>query len=1487
MSSPRYSAVHLPHIDISEPSNRDACYLALLDGCSVRVDIPDGVKVWSDPPNATCDICFIHGLTGDREKTWTAKGQSTPWPKTLLPQKLQQARILTYGYDAYVVSKSTASSNRLSDHAANLLADLTTDRQCCNASSRPLIFVAHSLGGLVCKQAILMSRNNPDTHFQDIFDALKGVIFMGTPHKGAWMANWAKIPAAALGFVKSTNVKLLDVLERDNELVQSIQSQFMAMIRQVRDDKPGLGITCFFEELPTDKIGALIVSRESATFDGYLSRSIHADHRNMVKFATAEDNGFKRVFGELSRWVSEVDKKRKQYTINPKDRACLRDLYTTDPRIEKRRIERVKGRLLENSYRWIFENDDFKKWRYEQRSQLLWIKGDPGKGKTMLLCGIVNELKSLSKAYVVFFFCQATDARINHATAVLRGLIYMLVDEQPNLISHVRRQHDKTGKQGYEDANAWETLSNIFSDILEDPDLQSTCVIIDALDECIKDRDLLLDLVAQKSSVCTRVKWLVSSRSLPDIEETLELATQKAMLSLELNEKSVSEAVTNFIRHKVWELTKQKKYTVETSDAVSQHLFSNAHGTFLWVALVCQELAKAARWKGNARSLLIAFPPGLESLYTQMIKRIHDHDPADAELCKRILGVVLLVYRPITLDELLALVDIPEAITTDEQYSAEIVGACGSFLTIREGVIFFVHQSAKDFLLQSASKEIFPRGIQAEHHTIFFRSLQSFKTLRRDIYVLKSPGFPIDQVRQPDPDPLAAVRYSCIYWVDHLQDGYVRGNAIDDLRKGGPVEDFLKELYLFWLEAISLMRHISEGITVMVKLDRFLRKLNNIKKLAELVRDACRFIQYHRLAIECSPLQVYTSSLIFTPARSMIKSCYQSVIPYWVLREPVMEDDWSPCLQILEGHSEKVRSIAWSQDGRWLASGSNDHTIRIWDPVAGRCISTLKGHSDCVTSIKWSQDGSWLASVSDDETVRIWDPAIGQCISTSTIEGYRDSETSIVSSRDRSRLASATYDNTIKIWNLDARRCVSTFKGHSQWITSITWSQDGRWLASGSIDKTIKIWDLWTKRCISTLSGHSSSILSTAWSRDNKYLASGSILEKTIKIWDLATGRCTFTLGGHRTSILSIAWSSDGNRLASGSGDGRVMIWNPNTGQRIGTLQGHNSSISSIEWSRDGSQLASGSDDKTIRIWDPATKQGISTLKRHEYPVSFVAWSQDGSRLASAAGDGIVMIWNPDTGRGISTLEGHSEILSSFVWSRDGSRVASVSDGYNIRIWDTVTGRCILTLWGHIDDRVLTISWSGDGSQLASGSSDGRIRTWNLSNGWCISTLEGHMDSVSSISWSGDGSKLASGSNDGTIRIWDLATERCASTLEVRSLHGLRFDEVNMHHLHTDVGVFDLRSSALLPTSLEHVPPQPEQGVYGSNNDRTWITFGGENILRIPSEYQPRCLSFFAKHETTTVAIGCSTGHVLFLTLSNDNPISYLTRRHNNYWRSV
>lgn len=528
-----------------------------------------------------------------------------------------------------------------------------------------------------------------------------------------------------------------------------------------------------------------------------------------LRYGEGSASAFKRL-------DEEIDKLNK----------CLGDLRSTDPRHDKKRIEDTNSGLLKDSYRWILENSDFQRWCNDEQSRLLWIKGDPGKGKTMLLCGIINEFKkSMAKTDLLsYFFCQATDSRINSATAVLRGLLFLLIDQQPSLVSHIKKNHDHAGKALFEDANAWVTLSDIFTHILHDPSLNSTYLIIDALDECVADLPKLLDFVVQKSCVSPRVKWIISGRNRPDIEERLERVGRKVMLSLELNAESISAAVSVFIQDRVRQLAENKKYDDKLRDTVLDHLSSHADNTFLWVALVCQNLENTPRRKTPAK--LKSFPPGLSSFYERMMQQICNLDDIDADMCKRILAFVAIVYRPITLKELTSLIEMHEDMAGDLDSLQEIIGLCGSFLTIRQGTIYFVHQSAKDFLVTKSFNDIFPSGKEEVHYKILSKSLQvMFKTLRRDMYSLGPLGYSDEQVRQPDPDPLAASRYSCIYWIDHLCDWKSNSTADHsvDLRDGGVVHEFMREKYLYWLEALSLCKSMSKVIVPIAKLETLLQ----------------------------------------------------------------------------------------------------------------------------------------------------------------------------------------------------------------------------------------------------------------------------------------------------------------------------------------------------------------------------------------------------------------------------------------------------------------------------------------------------------------------------------------------------------------------------------------------------------------------------------------------------------------------------------------
>ncbi|KAH7471855.1 Vegetative incompatibility protein [Fusarium oxysporum f. sp. matthiolae] len=865
---------------------------------------------------------------------------------------------------------------------------------------------------------------------------------------------------------------------------------------------------------------------------------------------------------------------------------CLKHLFLTDPRADKKRIQDTKGGLLKDSYRWILRNDDFRRWRDDPRNRLLWIKGDPGKGKTMLLCGIIDELEKESPYRLSYFFCQATEDQLSNAAAVLRGLIYHLIIQQLSLISYVRVKYDVAGEKLFEGINVWVSLAEILTDMLNDPSLDGVTLIVDALDECTTKRQWLLDFIIKSSS---RVKWIVSSRNWQDIEEKLDNTTQRVRLHLELSESSISKAVHSYIRHKVDQLAIEKHYGDELRGAVQHHLISNAHGTFLWVALVCQELSDPQVRKRHTLAKLKSFPPGLDSLYKRMMECICDS--YDADLCKQILAIASVVYRPVTLKELTSLVEPLQDLDDDLH---EIIESCGSFLTLREEIVSFVHQSAKDFLLNQASDQILPSGIAHQHHVIFSRSLEVLSsTLQRDIYNLRAPGFPIDQVTPPNPDPLASTRYSCIHWVDHLLDSEPTAKMREkDLGDGGVVHDFLQTKYLYWLEALSLLRRMSEGAMAMQKLRGLVRNVE-VRELTELLRDAHRFILFHKRAIEIAPLQAYASALVFSPASSQVRKLFKKEEPDWMISKPSVEENWNACLQTLEGHGHWVSSVTFSADGQWIASGSYDKTVKIWDAGTGTCDQTLEGHGHWVDSVAFSADGQRIASGSRDITVKVWDTGAGACMRT--LEGHGDSVLSVVFSADGRWIASSSYDKTVKIWDAGTGACVRTLEGHGHWVTSVTFSADGRWIASGSLDNTVKIWDAGTGACMRTLEGHGDSVLSVTFSADGQWIASGSY-DKTIKIWDAGTGACMRTLEGHGGSVLSVLFSVDGRWIASGSLDKTVKIWDASTGACMRTLEGHGDSVLSVTFSADGQWIASGSYDKTIKIWDAGTGACLQSL---------------------------------------------------------------------------------------------------------------------------------------------------------------------------------------------------------------------------------------------------------------------------------------------------
>ncbi|HVQ38517.1 MAG TPA: caspase family protein [Pyrinomonadaceae bacterium] len=481
-----------------------------------------------------------------------------------------------------------------------------------------------------------------------------------------------------------------------------------------------------------------------------------------------------------------------------------------------------------------------------------------------------------------------------------------------------------------------------------------------------------------------------------------------------------------------------------------------------------------------------------------------------------------------------------------------------------------------------------------------------------------------------------------------------------------------------------------------------------------------------------------------------------------------------PELSVQTGHSGQVLTLAFTRDGRLLASGSVDQTIVLWNPATGNQLRALKGHTGTVGSIAFSPDDKQLASGSADNSIKIWEVASGNV--KQTMKGHTLYVSSVAFSPDGKMLASGSGDQTVKLWDLATGRELRTLAAASSATTGmpvvVAFSPDGKTLATGA--QVAKLWDVRTGSEIRTIkASESNSPTETplAFSYDGKVLATGG---KAVKLWDAATGNLVRTMPD---GARALSFSPDQQTLA-GTGGTETTLWNFTTGQTLQTLAGSQLGVDSVAFNLDGKLLAVGNSDNTVALWDSVKHQKIRVLEGRIAAITTVAASADDKVLASALEAGIagitrqdtIKIWDPITGQLVRSLVGRNT-GHSIGLSGDGAKLTAGGSGSSLSVWNVSQSEAQQTITVPRASRFVPerVALSPDGKLIAAGGRDNAIKLWDAGTGRELSTLTGHVKSIRHLVFSPDNKLLASGGQDTAVKIWSVATGKELKTLAAHS----------------------------------------------------------------------------------------------------------------------
>ncbi|EMD34647.1 hypothetical protein CERSUDRAFT_75593 [Gelatoporia subvermispora B] len=1005
--------------------------------------------------------------------------------------------------------------------------------------------------------------------------------------------------------------------------------------------------------------------------------------------------------------------------------------------------------------------DDLAQWAHDPTSaRIFWLNGMAGTGKSAIartFCYRLREVDMLGGS----FFCSRGTMR-DDAKRILPTLAVALARRSPayrSALLDILDEHPEAGHDHLElqvERLIEQPLRTAFGD-----NPPTFVLLVDALDECsnTKATERILSRLMSVSSHIP-VKFFLASRPEWHIRakfQSLEIDIHRVLRLHEIERDLVEADISRYVTYRLQGIrrTIPDEYPSEWPSLADVTSVTCRAGMLFIYAFTAMEYVTqdpVERLKNVTNTKHSTGQPlntPLDEMYTLILRNAMNqtqHEAQEISMRRQVLATILTVREPQTVS------DLGELIGISAQRVKKMLDDLHAVIRIpadnNRDVVSMFHASFVDYMTTAERSLLYYIDPRIGHHNLAYSCVKILDRLCDNsrisalyVLILATPSLSIlclSSEPEPEADKKSKELLDCI-------------------------KDLLQSKFLFWVEVFSAMGKVQWASNLIMKaLTAHTMEMN--KSLSAFLSDANEFVVSCREAIDMSAPHIYLSALPSISAASHIAKVY------W----PVFGNIAKFCVQgtgrqrntvlHIRGHNKEVASIAVSTKETYVASGSWDCTVRVWDARTGEeVIKPLTGHTDRVNSVTFSHDGAYIASGSDDMTIRVWDARTGEEV-VKPLAGHRGRVYSVAFSLNGTHIASGSADCTVRVWNVGTPGEIMRLVGHTDEINSVAFSPDGEHVASASDDKTIHLWNTRTEEKVAKLTGHNGRVWSVAFSPNGEQLASGSE-DWTIRLWNMNTGGARTinkVLHGHTSIVRTVVFSPDGAYIASGSDDKTIRIWNSTTGEDKKPLTGHTDWVRSVAYCPNGTHIISGSDDYTIRVWDTRKDEGVlMPLLGHTDQVNSIAFSSDGLYIALASNDKMIRVWAIQTGDEVMKALAGDEC--SLAFSPDGARIVSGATDGTVHVWDARTGKEITKLLMGHKKPVRHVTFSADGTRIISGSNGESIRVWDATTGQdMFNTHTWHSDHIHSVAFSPDGTRIASGLRTGAICLWDTTTNEVA-----------------------------------------------------------------------------------------------------------------------------